>query len=431
MPAAFLSARILAATAPEPHPLIMLPFAAMLLCIALLPFLLRHHWERNYHLIASGLAAITILYYVVVLRNPARLLHEGTDYISFMALVGSLFVVAGGVHLGLSGMAKPLLNSAFLLVGGLLANVVGTTGASMLLIRPWIRLNQSRYAGMHTAFFIFIISNVGGLVPLGPPLFLGYLKGLPFWWPVQNCWLPWTVAMGALLVIFYALDKWNFHRAPRTEQKREPLAKRVEVRGLRNVVFLVLVLAAIFVNKPPFLREVMMLVAALGSYFSTPKDIHRANSFSFEPLKEVAWLFFGIFATMIPVLDYMRLHADQLAINSPAKYFWFTGVLSSVLDNAPTYLTFLANALGRYGLTLGSKGELAQFLAAHSQTAIAISLGAVFFGAGTYIGNGPNFMVKAIAQEQKMPTPGFFAYLLKYALPILTPVFVLVAWLFF
>jgi Na+/H+ antiporter NhaD/arsenite permease-like protein len=416
----------------EPHPLIMLPFAAMLLCIALLPFILKHHWEHNYHLVALALASVTIAYYLLVLRIPGRMLREGQDYLSFIALVGSLFVVAGGIHIRLRGEAKPFLNCLFLVAGGLLANVVGTTGASMLLIRPWIRVNKYRYTGLHTAFFIFIISNTGGgLVPLGPPLFLGFLKGVPFWWTLQNCWKPWAVAMAALLLIFYCLDKRNFHRAPRDVRHRTDGTERLEIQGLRNLWFLGLILGAVFIDRPPFLREALMVVAALGSYFTTSKASHRANDFTFAPLKEVAWLFFGIFATMVPVLDYMRDHADQLAIDSPGKYFWLSGTLSSVLDNAPTYLTFLANALGRQSLNVESKTDVAQFIASGGNVLAAISMGAVLFGAATYIGNGPNFMVKAIATEQKVAAPGFFAFILKFALPILLPVFALIWFLFF
>jgi Na+/H+ antiporter NhaD/arsenite permease-like protein len=254
---------------------------------------------------------------------------------------------------------------------------------------------------------------------------------VPFWWVVQHCWQPWTVAVGTLLVIFYCIDKQNFGRAPTEIRHRSDGTERLQFLGLRNLWFLLLILVAVFINHPPFLRETLMIAAALGSYFTTPKETHQANSFTLAPLKEVAWLFFGIFATMVPVLDYMRVHADKVSIDTARKYFWLTGSLSSVLDNAPTYLTFLANALGRYGLNLESKTDVAEFLLRHDHTLVAISMGAVLFGAATYIGNGPNFMVKAIAAEQKVAAPGFFTYILKYALPILLPIFVLISFLFF
>jgi Na+/H+ antiporter NhaD/arsenite permease-like protein len=191
------------------------PFVAMLLCIALLPFILKRHWEQHYHMVAIVLAIIPIAYYVLFLRRPQRLFQEGRDYISFIALLGSLFVVTGGIHIGVRGKTNPLKNSVFLLCGGLLANVIGNTGASVLLIRPWIRLNRGRYRGLHTAFFIFIMGNVGGgVTPLGPPLLLGYLKGVPFWWVALQCWKPWLITIISLVAIFYALDSMSFRRAP-------------------------------------------------------------------------------------------------------------------------------------------------------------------------------------------------------------------------
>jgi Na+/H+ antiporter NhaD/arsenite permease-like protein len=421
-----------AASEIDPHPLSMLPFVALLLCIALLPFILKHHWERNYHFIALLLAAITASYYCFALHRPERILHEGVDYISFIALVGSLFVVAGGIHIEVAREAKPFFNCVFLAAGGLLGNVFGTTGASMLLIRPWIRLNKYRYTALHTAFFIFIVSNVGGgLIPMGPPLFLGYLKGVPFWWVLEHCWQPWTVAMIAFLIIFYGLDRHNYRRAPRDVRRAITGENKFQISGLRNLCFLAFILAAVFIEHPPFLREGLMLSAAIGSYFATPKQYHGANEFSFAPLKEVAWLFLGIFFTMVPVLDFMKLHARDLAIDSPAKFYWVTGTLSSVLDNAPTYLTFLANALGRNRLSVENPAELQQFLGQGAREVAAISLGAVFFGAATYIGNSPNFMIKAIAEEHKMPTPGFLRFVFKFALPVVLPVVFLVFWLSF
>src|SRR5438105_8770732 len=203
-----------AATQIEPNKLIMLPFAVLLLSIALLPIVLKRHWERYYHLVALFLAAITTGYYLFAIRQPERILHEGGDYIHFMALVGSLFVVAGGIHVQIRGKATPFLNCVLLFLGTIAGNVLGTMGASMLFIRPWIRVNKYRYTGLHTAFFIFLVSNLGGgLTPMGPPLFLGYIKGVPFWWMVHHCWLAWSVALLSLLLIFYLVDRHDFCRA--------------------------------------------------------------------------------------------------------------------------------------------------------------------------------------------------------------------------
>ena len=424
---------ICAAIPGEPHPLSILPFILMLLCIALLPLIVKHHWEANYHFIALGLGAISIAYYTFVLHDPARLLHEGRDYISFMALIGSLFVAASGIHVEVRRASTPLLNLGFLFCGSLIANFIGTTGASMLLIRPWIRLNRSRYRGFHTVFFIFLLSNIGGgLTPIGdPPLFVGFLKGVPFWWVIQNCWREWAVAMAAILLIFFALDRRSFSRTPPRPVTPRSGGSDFAVSGLRNVWFLALIVAATFLKDPPFLREAVMVGAALCSYWLTPREVHEKNAFTLAPIKEVAWLFFGIFATMVPMLDFVEAHAGRLAIDTPAKLFWVTGLLSSTLDNVPTYLTFLAAALGRFGLDIENVDHVRQLVALHSPLIVAISIGAVFFGAGTYIGDGPNLMVKAICQEAKVATPSFLGYIVRYAVPCLLPVCLLISFLFF
>jgi len=422
---------VLAAAAQiEPNRLIMLPFAVLLVSIALLPIVLKRHWERYYHLVALFLAAITTGYYLFGIRQPERILHEGGDYIHFMALVGSLFVVAGGIHVQIRGRSTPFFNCVFLFLGTIAGNVLGTMGASMLFIRPWIRVNKYRYTGLHTAFFIFLVSNLGGgLTPMGPPLFLGYLKGVPFWWMVQHCWLAWSIALLSLLLTFYLVDRYNFRRAPAIVREEETGACKIGIGGLRNIFFLAIILGALFIERPLFLREAVMLAAAIGSYFATPKNVHAANEFSFAPAKEVGWLFLGIFLTMVPVLDYMQLHARDLAIDTPAKFYWITGGLSAVLDNAPTYLTFLANALGRIGLSIEDPAAVHQFLGSGKAEMVAISMGAVLFGAATYIGNSPNFMIKAIAEQHGMHTPSFIGFVIKFSLPILLPVLLLVYWL--
>src|SRR6266849_4006737 len=411
----------------------MLPFVLLLLFIAFLPLVLKHHWERYYHLIALFLAAITTAYYLFGIRQSERILHEGSDYIRFMVLVGSLFVVSGGIHVQIRGEATPLFNCTFLFLGTVAGSFLGTTGASMLFIRPWLQANKYRYTGLHTAFFIFLVSNLGGgLTPMGPPLFLGYLKGVPFWWMVQHCWLAWSAALLGLLLIFYLVDRHNFRRAPAVVREEETAARKINIEGLRNIFFLAIILGAVFIERPPFLREAIMLAAATGSYFATPKSVHAANEFSFAPAKEVGWLFLGIFLTMVPVLDYMQLHARDLAINTPAtpvRFFWIAGGLSAVLDNAPTYLTFLANALGRFGLSIEDPAAVQQFLSSGQAEMAAISMGAVLFGAATYIGNSPNFMIKTIAEQHKVHTPSFVGFVIKFSVPILLPVLLLVCWL--
>ncbi len=417
--------------ATEANPLIMLPFAALLLCIAIAPLILKHHWERFYHVVSFGLAAITASYYVFVLRNGQSILHVGFEYFSFMAVVGSLYVVTGGIHIVVKGEAKPSVNALFLAIGAVLANFIGTTGASMLLIRPWIRMNKYRFTGLHTAFFIFLISNVGGaLLPTGPPLFLGYLRGVPFWWALQTCWKPWLLVFVLLLVVFYFIDRHNYRRAPEAIRRAQTANEEWCFDGLRNIWLMLVILGAL-IFVPAGWRELVMIAAAVLAYFWTPGPIYKGNDFTFAPIKELGWLFLGIFGTMVPVLEYMERHSADLGLRSDVQFFWFTGVLSGVLDNAPTYLTFLAGALGLEGFRIDQAADVSRFAAEHGHYLIAISLGATCFGALTYIGNGPNLMVKAIADHAKLHPPSFFGFIFKFAVPILFPIFALVTLLFF
>lgn len=407
-----------------------LPFALLLGAMALAATLAPVWWHRHYPKVALGLGAITLGYYLFVLGDLSRVLHTAREYVSFIALVGSLFVVSGGIHIHVKGRATPLGNVIFLLIGGVAANFLGTTGAAALLIRPWIRLNRHRVAAHHVVFFIFIVANAGGcLTPIGdPPLFLGYLQGVPFWWITEQAWPIWALGVGALLAVFYALDKRDFTRKPKGIPETEGPQKNWEVGGLANLFFLAIILGAVFVERPPFLREGLMLAAALGSFFATPKFIHDANRFNFHPLQEVVILFAGIFATMMPALDWLNFHAGEILGANPAPgiFFWGTGGLSAVLDNAPTYLGFLSALTGTSGVN-----EISGLLVLHARGLLAISVGAVFFGAATYIGNAPNFMIKAIARQEEAPAPEFLEFIWKFTLPVLLPVLVLVWLLFF
>jgi Na+/H+ antiporter NhaD/arsenite permease-like protein len=410
--------------------ILILPFALLLGAMALCPVIAPRWWEKHYPKIALGLGAITAGYYLVVLRDTASLAHTAHEYFSFIALVGSLFVVSGGIHIGVKGEATPFANVVFLLIGAVAANVLGTTGAAMLLIRPWIRMNKYRVTAHHIVFFIFIVANIGGcLTPIGdPPLFLGYLQGVPFWWVAQHCWPMWAVAVGALLAIFYVVDKINFARAPRGVREQETAQETWKFEGWANLFFLAVIIGAVFVEQPAFLREGLMLAAAAGSYFTTKKSVHAANGFNFHPAIEVAVLFAGIFATMIPALAWLNHQAGSLLGQNPAPgvFYFGTGTLSAVLDNAPTYLGFLSALAGVTGAP-----DTATLLATHAGHIIAISVGAVFFGAATYIGNGPNFMVKAIAEQNQVRMPSFVEFVWKYSLPFLVPVLVVVWAVFF
>jgi Na+/H+ antiporter NhaD/arsenite permease-like protein len=409
------------------------PFVLLLGSIAVLPLVRKHWWEHNFPFLSLALALIVIFHFIFQLRDVHSLLHTGIEYLSFICLIGSLFVVSGGIHITVKGEATPVVNTLFLLIGGVIANLLGTTGASMVLIRPWLRMNKYRLTAHHIVFFIFIVSNVGGcLTPIGdPPLFLGFLQGIPFFWVAHNLWPMWAMATGLLLAVFFVWDSLNFRRAPKAVRESETAHEEWRFQGLHNVLFLAMILGSVFVNKPHFLREAIMVVAAVLSYFTTPKPVHEANDFSFGPIKEVAILFFGIFATMIPALHWLEKYSSQLGIQTVGQFYWGTGVLSSVLDNAPTYLNFISAAIGLFGAEgLGGKAAVTGLLATHPEYIRAISVGAVFFGAMTYIGNGPNFLVKSIADQQKAHTPGFFGYIVRFALPVLLPIFFLV-WLVF
>jgi Na+/H+ antiporter NhaD/arsenite permease-like protein len=419
---------------PEPSPLSMIPFGALLLTIALAPILLREHWHKHYARLCAAFAAVTVSYYVFVLRSGSRVLHAGFEYASFIVIVGAFFVVAAGIHLRIRGRATPAFNTIFLLAGALLATLLGTVGASMLLIRPWIALNRNRFAGHHAAFFIFIVSNIGGvLMPIGPPLLLGYVKGVPFWWAAQRCWPAWSVTLVAILVVFFLWDSLSYRVLPAVAPEPEPhpaATEKWQCIGASNFLVMAFMLACL-VLLPAGWREAFIAIIATAAYWFTAPEIRRLNEFTFAPLKEIAWIFLGIFGTMIPVLDYMERHAGDLGLHSDAQFYWATGLLSAVLDNAPAYLTFLAGALGLHGLSIDSAADISQFVAAHDHSLIAISLGATCFGALTYIGNGPNLLVKAITEHGGVKTPSFFGYIFKFALPILLPIFLLVSFLFF
>jgi Na+/H+ antiporter NhaD/arsenite permease-like protein len=356
-----------------------------------------------------------------------------------MALIGSLFVVSGGINIRVKGESTPRKNVVFLLTGAVIANVIGTTGASMLLIRPWIRMNKYRITSYHIVFFIFIVSNVGGcLTPIGdPPLFLGFLRGVPFWWVTGHVWGAWLLAVGLLLVWFYVADVRNFRRAPPEVSARQTARETWMFRGAVNVLLLTVVLAGVFLPQDWRIGtdafhftagSLLMLGAAVASYFITPRHIHEANDFSFHPVQEVGWIFVGIFLTMIPALDILA-HGGGIQLDTPLQTYFASGALSAFLDNAPTYLTFLAAEMGHFGLDVGSPMDVLKFLELHPTFVVAVSLGSVFFGAGSYIGNGPNFMVKSISDKSGVETPGFLGYMLRFSLPVLVPILAIVGWI--
>lgn len=439
-----------------------LPFVLLLLSIAILPLVRGHWWEhnRNKALVVGVLMLPVVLFFVPLWQEAPR--HEIVDklreYVSFMMLLGALYVISGGIYVQGSLAGTPVANTSLLGLGAALASFIGTTGASVVLIRPLLRANQTRVRKTHLfVFFIFIVSNCGGLLlPLGdPPLFLGFLKGVPFEWTLLRLWPQWLLVNGLLLVISHVYDEIVFAREELERsgsqleevQRHEPL----RIRGQHNLLLLLGIVLAIFAAGrgignggspwPWGPQEAIMLGLALVAYWTTAAELRTANKFTFGPIIEVAVLFIGIFVTMAPALLILNAwgHGDRsvlglhFGMEHPYQYFWASGGLSSFLDNAPTYLTFAATASGTLGVDVEDSRYLSEFLAKGEHAArllSAISCGSVFMGANTYIGNGPNFMVKAIAEENGVKMPSFFGYML-YSGAVLIPMFVLVTLVFF
>jgi Na+/H+ antiporter NhaD/arsenite permease-like protein len=413
----------------DPNPAIMAPFGVLLLAIALGPLIAQYHWERHYHQLCVVLAGIVCAYYLFIVPEASRVLQEAIDYVKFVVVVACFFVVAGGIHLRVKSPGDPIRNTLFLFLGAVLANLMGTIGASLLLIRPWLRMNKGRVAPMHIAFFIFLVSNIGGtLLPAGPPLFLGFLKGVPFDWTLKHCWRQWSLMVIVVLVVFFVLDLINLRQHKRRGEESELASWSCD--GVHNFAFLFVLLSAL-IAAPAGWREPLMILTAFGSYLATSKRIRDANDFTFAPLREIAWLFLGIFGTMIPVLQFMEQSAGRLGLDSDREFFWATGLLSALLDNAPAYLTFFAAALGLHHLDLNDSSHVVRFVSENGHELIAVSLAATFFGALTYIGNAPNLLVKTIAEHQHAPAPSFIDYIWKFALPVLLPPFALISVLFF
>ena len=288
-----------------------------------MPLANKHWWEKNFTFVSFGLGFLVIFHYLFQLRNSESLIHTGLEYFSFICLIGSLYVVSGGIHINVKGEATPLVNCVFLFIGAILSNLLGTTGASMVMIRPWLRMNKYRLTAYHVVFFIFIVSNVGGgLTPIGdPPLFLGYLRGVPFFWVLRNVWPIWLIAVALLIVIFFIIDSLNFRKAPLAIRQKETAHEEWKFLGGHNAIFLAMIIGSVFLNHPPLLREGIMLAAAFLSYKTTPKSVHESNDFNFGPIKEVAILFIGIFATMIPALEWLEKDAAPPGIKSPGQFF--------------------------------------------------------------------------------------------------------------
>ncbi|MSR28347.1 MAG: sodium:proton antiporter [Phycisphaerales bacterium] len=429
------------------------PFVGLLVAIAVLPLskATASWWHSNVNKgVVAAVCALLTCIYLLMTETPSVV--AGTlqhtlldDYIPFIVLLGSLYIVAGGIAIRGEFTATTCTNTVILACGTLLASVLGTTGASVLLIRVLLQTNQKRTRVAHTVvFFIFLVSNVGGtLLPIGdPPLFLGYLRGVPFFWTL-SLWKPWLFTSGSLLLIYFVIDSWMARReSPATHVRAVPTRPAISALGLSNVVWLGGILASVVVlvpgrllpgtliEIPQFAREAAMCLFALASLATTRSAVRAMNEFAWGPIVEVACLFAGIFVTMQVPLAVLAERGASLGLSSPVQYFWATGGLSGVLDNAPTYLVFLTTAAtvpiapGAATVALAGGTKVAEGLLA------AVSLGAVFMGAITYIGNGPNFMVKAMAEQSGVRMPSFFGYM-GWAFAILIPLFVAVSAIFF
>ncbi|MFN2371807.1 MAG: sodium:proton antiporter [Candidatus Krumholzibacteriia bacterium] len=445
-----------------------IPFVGILLSIALGPLVAPHFWHRHFPKVSAFWALIFALPFLV--WNPAEAVQEIlhiylVDYFPFIILLWGLFTISGGIYVGGALKGKPVVNLVLLLIGTFLASLIGTTGAAMVLVRPLLRANAWRRNKTHLViFFIFLVANIGGsLTPLGdPPLFLGFLHGVPFFWVTTGLLPHMLLTVAVVMVVFFLVDTRFYRR-----EKGKPTASGeggIRIEGAHNLLFLFGVMGAVIMSgslRLPavpvysggshliavplqnWLKDAIIILMGILSLRTTSRALRERNGFSWFPIKEVAYLFAGIFMTIIPALAILKAGGDGAlagltnAVHGPVRYFWATGILSAFLDNAPTYLTFFNSALGSLGVTeamvpgmLGYK-EAALVNPEFIHDLQAISCGAVFMGAMTYIGNAPNFMVKSIAEEAGIPMPSFFGFMLKWSIPVLLPVFVVVTLVFF
>jgi Na+/H+ antiporter NhaD/arsenite permease-like protein len=433
-----------------------LPFIGFLASLALVPIFSATFWHRYYRIISIGWIAsflIPLLMFESIQETTSLFLSALVHhYIPFMVLITALFTIGGGIHVTMKGKASPLLNAWILGFGAIISNIVGTMGASMLLIRPIISLNKYRRDTIHVIiFFIFLVSNIGGvLTPLGdPPLFIGFLNDVDFFWTTINLFNPFLIVVSALLIIFFIIDHYYFYRDRYIPDPSQIHGEaKIQIKGMRNFLYLCVAIATIIIESmvrsklhihisgltlsiTSLTRDLILVCIIIASWKFTPSDIHKLNHFSWEPIKEVAFIFLGIFITVIPVLSMLKAgesgplgvllqfaNSDQLS--RAQVYFWLTGIFSAFLDNAPTYLIFF-NMAGM---------DAYQLMHENAATLAAISLGSVFMGAMTYIGNAPNFVVRSIAIHAHVKMPSFFGYIL-WSLGILFPVFLIFSWFWF
>jgi Na+/H+ antiporter NhaD/arsenite permease-like protein len=434
-----------------------LPFAGILLSLALIPLFAPHFWEHHFPKISAFWALIFAVPFLYFFREVA--VHEIAhiiiiDYIPFILLLWALFTVSGGIHVKGTLKGSPGVNTLILLIGTILASFIGTTGASMLMIRPILRSNAWRKYKVHTVvFFIFLVSNIGGvLTPLGdPPLFLGFLHGVPFFWTLKL--FPQMIfASFILLGMYFILDSFYYKKEDKLALKSQEI-EPLKIEGSHNFIFLAGIIGGILFSGmvklgevnifgihqsfENLIRDAILIIMGLSSLVSTKKEIRQGNEFTWAPILEVAYLFAGIFITIIPALAILKAGENGAlallikSINTPVHYFWASGALSSFLDNAPTYLTFLNSEIGKFYPGMPESQAVARIVVERIPYLAAVSAGAVFMGANTYIGNAPNFMVKSIAEEAGVKMPSFFGYMFKYSIPILLVLFIIMTFVFF
>jgi Na+/H+ antiporter NhaD/arsenite permease-like protein len=435
-----------------------LPFLGLLLSIALCPLFLTKFWHDHFGKVSAFWAALTAVPIIMAYQGLAvhQFLHVlVVDYIPFIILLWSLYTISGGIVIQGNLMGTPLTNTMILLSGTILASWIGTTGAAMLLIRFFLRANKVRKnRGFMVVFFIFLVANIGGsLTPLGdPPLFLGFLHGVPFTWTFHLIPQMFFLVI-TLLALYLGLDIYFYKKEAPLFPKRKSGPQSLGLKGLINLIFLAGVIGSIIMSGfldlglayflgiqcriMDWIRDGLLILMGLSSLIFTPRVIREENEFTWAPIREVGYIFLGLFITMVPCLlilkagDKGALALVTSSLKTPSHYFWASGILSGFLDNAPTYLSFLSTALGRFYPAMPESLSIPKLLSENAIYLKAISCGAVFMGANTYIGNAPNFMIRSIAEEAGVSMPSFFGYLFKYSLPILCPLFILLDLIFF
>ncbi|WP_392564640.1 sodium:proton antiporter [Orbus wheelerorum] len=433
-----------------------IPFIGILLSIALCPLVLPTIWHHHYGKITAAWTLLFIIPFTFVfgISDITYIVAHATfeEYVPFILLLLALFTVSGGIFVQGNFNGTPKFNTLLLIIGTLLASVMGTTGAAMLMIRPIIRANSNRHNKVHIiVFFIFLVANIGGgLTPLGdPPLFIGFLKGVNFFWTLTHMFLPVLLTTFLLLIIFYCIDNYYYKRQEKIVAHHSISDRTIKIYGKQNIVLLIAIIAAVLLSGiwqsgisltmlgvnltlQNIIRDLLLIIISVVSIIITPKQVRSANQFNWQPILEVAKLFLGIFITIVPVLAILRvgneghlssivsLVTDNSGEPINIMYFWLSGILSGFLDNAPTYLVFFNLASGDANILMGHLNA----------TLLAISMGSVFMGALTYIGNAPNFMVRSIAIQNSINMPSFFGYM-KWSIVILIPVFIINSVVFF